>query len=127
MKVAIPLFDRRVSPRFDFAPMLLIAVIENGKVIDRKEYSLKNLHQIRRTAMLCELGIKVLICGGVSGFSKRLLVGNGIEVIPMVQGEVEEVIKLFLNGKLSSAIIPGITGNRYRYHHGGRCKGRRVR
>ena len=127
MKVAIPLFDSRVSPRFDFAPMLLIAVIENGKVIDRKEYSLKNLHQIRRTAMLCELGIKVLICGGVSGFSKRLLVGNGIEVIPMVQGEVEEVINLFLNGKLSSAIIPVITGNKYRYHHGGRCKRRRVR
>ena len=127
MKVAIPLFDSRVSPRFDFASKLLIAVVENKKVVERKEYPLANLHPIRRTALICEIGVNILICGGISSFSERLLIGNGIDVIPMVQGEVEEVINLFLNGKLSSAIIPVIPGNKYRYHHGRRCKGRRVR
>jgi predicted Fe-Mo cluster-binding NifX family protein len=126
LKVAIPMFDSRVSPRFDLASKLMIVIIENGKVVDRKEHYLINLHPIRRTTLLCELGIKVLICGGISNFSERLLIGNGIDVIPMVQGEVEEVINLFLNGKLSSAIIPIILGRGYRYHRGkrGRCKGR---
>ena len=126
LKVAIPMFDSRVSPRFDLASKLLIVIIENGKVVNRKELSLTNIHPIRRTTLLCELGIKVLICGGISSFSERLLIGNGIDVIPMVQGDVEEALKLFISGNLDSAIIPIISGRGYRYHRGRRrrCKGR---
>ncbi len=32
MKVAIPIFGPRVSPRFDFAPALLIFTLQDGKV-----------------------------------------------------------------------------------------------
>ena len=128
MKIAIPMFDSRVSPRFDFASKVLIATIEGGRVVDRKEYSLNNLNLIRRSALLKEQEVNVLICGGISNFSMRLLMGNGIEVIPMVPGEVEEILTLFISGNLNSAIIPMITGKRYG-HHGGRrrCQGRKVR
>lgn len=127
MKVAIPLFNSRVSPRFDFASRLLIAKIDNKKVIDRREYSLANLNPIRRSALLSELGVNVLLCGGISDFSVRLLIGNGIEVIPMVTGEVEGVLNLFINGNLHSVIIPIIPRMEYGYHRGrrGRCRGRR--
>ena len=128
VKIAIPMFDSRVSPRFDFASKVLIATIEGGRVVDRKEYSLNNLNPIRRSALLKEQEVNVLICGGISNFSMRLLMGNGIEVIPMVPGEVEEILTLFISGNLNSAIIPMITGKRYGHHGGrGRCQGRKVR
>ena len=129
MKVAIPIFNSRVSPRFDFAQKVLIAIIESGKVVGRQEYSLTTLNPIRRSALLGELGVNVLLCGGISDFSVRLLMSNGIEVIPMVSGELEEVLSLFISGNLHSAIIPIIPGRGYGYHRGrrGRCRGRKGR
>jgi predicted Fe-Mo cluster-binding NifX family protein len=32
MKIAIPLFNNRVSPRFEYAPTLLVATIKADKV-----------------------------------------------------------------------------------------------
>ena len=125
MKVAIPIFNSRVSPRFDFAQKVLIAMIESGKVVGRHEYSLTTLNPIRRSSLLIEQGVNVLICGGISEFSARLLMGNGIEVIPMVIGEVEEVLNLFIDGNLHSVIIPIIPRVGYGYHRGRR--GRRGR
>jgi len=127
VKVAIPMFNSRVSPRFDFASKILVATIDSGKVVDKKEYHLTNLNPIRRSALLSEVRINILICGGISDFSLRLLMGNGIEVIPMVSGEVEEVLNLFVNGDLNSAVIPVITGRRFGTHCGrrGRWRGRR--
>lgn len=116
MIVAIPLFTNRVSPRFDFASKVLIAAIEDRKVVERQEFSLINLHPLRRNSLLCDLGVNVLICGGISTFAQRLASGNGIEVIPMVQGDVEEVLKLFIRGDLSSAIIPISSGSGCRNH-----------
>jgi predicted Fe-Mo cluster-binding NifX family protein len=100
VKVAIPIFNNRISPRFDFASKILIATIDNGKVEDKKAYSLINLNPIRRSLLLNELGVNVLICGGISCFSKRLLMSKWIDVINMVQGEIEEVLTLFINGKV---------------------------
>lgn len=126
MKIAIPMFNSRVSPRFDFASKVLVATIDGGKVVEREKYSLINLNPIRRIALLSELGIKVMICGGISSFSQRLIMGNGINVIPMVQGEVEEVLNLFINGNLNASIIPVVQGKRYKTHRGrrGRCRGK---
>ena len=122
MKIAIPMFTTRVSPRFDFASKLLIAVIADGKVIERQEFSLINLNPIRRNSLLCELGVTVLICGGISTFAQRLAVGNGIDVIPMVQGEIEEVLNLFMRDSICSAIIPISSGKKQR-HYGKRKAG----
>ena len=38
MKIAIPLFEKRVSPRFDCAQGFLLALAENDKVMKREEF-----------------------------------------------------------------------------------------
>lgn len=126
VKIAIPLFNSRVSPRFEFASRVLIVTIDSGEVVERREFSFTNLNPIRRSVLISELGVHVLICGGISDFSVRLLLGNGVEVIPMVAGEVEYVLNLFINDKVHSAIIPRASGRGYTYHPGrrGRCRGK---
>ena len=128
MKVAIPMFDSRVSPRFDFAAKILIVTIESGKISERQEYALTNIHPIRRSSLLCELGVKVLICGGISSFYRRLIVNSRIRVIPMIQGEIEEVLSHFIDGSLISSKANDILGKRSRYQRTKRgCKGRRAK
>lgn len=127
MKVAIPTFNSRVSPRFDFAAKVLIATIENGKIVDREHFSLTNLNTIRRSSLLREQGVAVVICGGISTFSVRLLSENGIEVIPLVAGELEDVLEQFATGYL---VAPPLSfhqtekGGRYGSRKG-KCRGRR--
>ena len=128
MKIAIPMFNSRVSPRFDFAAKILIATIESGKISERQEYALTNIHQIRRSSLLCDLGVKVLICGGISSFCHRLIVDNGIRIIPMIQGEIEEVLNHFINGSLISSRAHTIPGKRNRCQSAKRrCKSRTAR
>ena len=121
MKVAIPMFNSRVSPSFDFASNVLVATVDSGKVLDKEKYSLINLNPIRRSALLRQHGVNVLICGGISDFTGRLLMGNGIEIIPMVSGEAEEVLNHFVRGNLdvkTTSISPVRETGKYRGRRG---------
>ena len=126
MKIAIPMFNSRVSPRFDFASKVMVATVDKGEVVEREIYSLNDLNPIRRSSLLSDLGVNVILCGGISSFSQRLINANAIEIIPMVQGEIEEVLDLFIKGNLTSAMIPGLQEKESKDHQGkrGKCKQR---
>jgi predicted Fe-Mo cluster-binding NifX family protein len=109
MKVAIPVFGHRVSPRFDFAPGLILFTLENGKIIGREELSLIPWSSWQRVERLKELQVQTLICGGIDGDSENMLLQQRIQVIPWVAGEAEEALDAFLKGTLQSGatIYPG--------------------
>jgi len=119
MKVAIPLFNNRVSPRFEFAPTLLLATVEDNKVLEKKEVNLRNYDIFQRSALLKELGVDTLICGIIKAFITRLLNWRNIQVISSISGDAEEVLQRFLQGNLGPSCIPFSPG---RGHH--RCHGR---
>jgi len=100
MKVAIPLYNDRVSPRFEYAPALLLANIERNRVVEKREFSLAEHDFFRRCALVKELGVDMLICGGINGFTIRLLDWRNVRVVSPIAGNVEEVLQRFLQGKL---------------------------
>lgn len=105
MKVAIPIFGPRVSPRFDFAPALLILTLENGKIVERAELPLSTWNIWQRVEKMKELQVHTLICGGIDGNSERMLKSQQIEVIPWVAGEAEKALHFFLKGKLQPGMV----------------------
>lgn len=121
MKVAIPIFGPRVSPRFDFAPGLLLFTLEKGKVVERGEICLNPLNASQRVERLRELGIQALICGGIDGYSAQVLEASQIQVIAWVAGEAEEAMECYLRGELTPGlnICPGFGRKRFRLR--GRC------
>lgn len=119
--MAIPTFGPRVSPRFDYAPGLLLINLENGKVVEKEKFSLQAWDRLQRLQKLQELGVQTLICGGIDGNSAQILSDYGIRVIAWVAGEADEAIQFFLDGKLR----PGVElGARWRR---GRRRGKRFR
>ena len=100
MRLAIPLFGPRVSPRFDCAPRLLVLSLKNGKVVSREEIPLNLLTAWQRVEKLKELGVQIVICGGIDEGSKCWLVDHKIQVVPLVTGEAGRVIKNFLAGRM---------------------------
>jgi len=127
MKVAIPQFESRVSPHFDFASKVLIATVEGEKVVNRELYSLIDLNVLRRSTFLQKQGVAVVICGGISNFSARLILRNGIRICAMVAGDAEQALEQFLNGSLHAANTPmlPVSGNVKHPGRRGQCRGRR--
>jgi len=127
MKVAIPVWQNRVSPVFDTAARLLLIEDEGG---DRLEAPLVEANPARRVGRLVELGVAVLICGAISRPLAMMVQASGIRLVPWVAGEVDEVLAAFSGGAFPSEafMMPGCRrgggrGRRGRRGRGGRGSG----
>lgn len=111
MKVAMPVFGTRVSPHFDYAPCINVFTLDNGrKVQERSEIVTTNWPPIKRVEHISGLGVGVVICGGISWFSERMLISRGIKVYSWVTGEAEHAINTFFRGELESRSMVGPKG-----------------
>ena len=110
MKIAIPLFDRRVSPRFDCAQDFLLASVENGVIMERRKLLASDWTCRQRVKKLSELGVKTLICGGIDRLSAGLLAFYGVKVYSWVTGIAEDALRAFLRGQLESCTMVGPGG-----------------
>ena len=115
VKIAIPLFDQRVSPRFDCARDFLIASATNGYIVERQELSVSGWNCRERVKKLSELGVDTLICGGIDKLSERMLIAHRVRSYTWVTGMAEDALNSFLRGELESYTMVG---------PGGRSRGR---
>mgnify|MGYP006288575669 CR=1 FL=1 len=71
---------------------------------------------------LCDARVGTLICGGITRNMEMLVRSQGIQVMPWVAGEAEEVLAAFLQGNLAARrfAMPGCCGRRRRRGGGGR-------
>ena len=118
MKVAIPLWQGRVSPVFDEASRILIVDISEGKEKSRQEESLLMRSPFERARALPRLGVNLLICGMISHAQQTALDSAGIKTIPHICGHMEDVIAAFLDGRIErgAMLMPGC-GRRKRSRH----------
>ncbi|HIE28501.1 TPA: hypothetical protein EYP66_14570 [Candidatus Poribacteria bacterium] len=100
MRIAIPLFGSRVSPRFGCEPEVLIVDVEGRKEINRRKFSTMGLGIPERLSLLSSLAVNTLICGGIDIFCLRSFSSKGFQIIPGVIGEADEALRYFLSGKL---------------------------
>jgi predicted Fe-Mo cluster-binding NifX family protein len=100
MKIAIPLFGKKVSPRFDLCPQLWVITVEGGRMVSQKKHSMADFDLSKRVRLLICAGINNVICGGIHDFCLAQLRNNGIEVLHNVMGEAEAALRLFLEGRL---------------------------
>jgi predicted Fe-Mo cluster-binding NifX family protein len=105
MKIAIPVFENRISPRFDCAPGFRLCEVEGDKITGMREFSCEDWDDNERVSQLKYFGIDTLICGGLPNYLLGILTNNGIKVIPWVAGDANEALSLFLRGQLNSGAV----------------------
>jgi len=120
MRIAIPQWQRRVSPVFDVAGSLLLVDFEDGRELRREEVRLARTDAVGRAAELSRLGPDILVCGAISALLEARLTAAGVQVIGFVCGAVEDILSGFLNGELASPAfqMPGCWGQRRRMRQG---------
>ena len=100
MKLALTVWENRISPVFDCAQRLLVVDIHGEMAASKHLEPFRYESPFSRATKLSDLGINVLICGAVSDSFANIIETYGIRIIPFVAGAVEEVLDAFLNGQI---------------------------
>ena len=119
MKIAIPLFGTRISPRLDCAKKILLIKIEekDRKVLSVEEKEFQTVEVGENIEFYLSNEIEVVICGAISIELQAFLVKHEIRVISWVTGEAQKALDLFIEGKLTSGtmLCPGMKLRKWRF------------
>ena len=115
MKVAITIWENRISPVFDAAENLLIAEIRDREIVARKIRPLPAGPYGRLIELLRDHQVEVLICGALCVGPAAFLEMHGIHVISFIAGDAGQVLARFAqDGDLSAFFMPGCRWRRRR-------------
>ncbi len=100
MRTAFAFWRQRIAPVFDTARHLYIVDEESGRVVRESRDFLAEDFPAQRVQRLLELKVGALVCGAISRPLFGLLAAAGIPVFPFVAGDLNEVVRAWLDGTL---------------------------
>jgi len=115
MKVAVPIWEGRVSPVLDVAQRIVLVEFGSEGECSREDRRLSQ--QVAKAEELAAWGVEVVLCSGVSMELVRKLNGLGLSVIPHLCGEVDEVLTAFRCNRLGDQSLT-MPGCHHRHDHG---------
>lgn len=115
MRIAISIWEDKISPVLDTASKLLIIDNKTQKESSRFEANLLEQDMSQRCSFIRKLDLDVLICGAVSRQLSGRLKASGIKIISGISGPAEDVLEAYLQGDLlhSGFFMPGSKNNHF--------------
>ena len=102
MRLAIPVWENKISPLLDTASRFLIVEVDKRKEVSRYITPVVKKDLYERCMKLKENGVDVLICGAVSRELSNMIATSGIVVFPEISGMVDEILTAYSKGTLLS-------------------------
>ncbi|WP_035292883.1 NifB/NifX family molybdenum-iron cluster-binding protein [Clostridium sp. KNHs214] len=116
MKIAVSSEEKYVSGHFGHCEGFTIYDVEEGKITNKNFTPNPGHRPGFLPVFLRDLGVNVIIAGGMGETAQELFKENNIEVVVGAQGICDEVIESYVKGELRS------TGSVCREHeHEGHC------
>lgn len=112
-RIAIPVFQSRISPVLDACKRLLVVDIDNGKEIQRSDVSLKKMSRRERTEAISRWNIDTIICAGVSELMCSYIASQDVRLVCGIAGELEKIIDAYIHNRLDQEcfLMPGKKGS----------------
>jgi predicted Fe-Mo cluster-binding NifX family protein len=110
VKAAFASWNDRIAPVFDVAQWIQLVETETGRIINQNRASVAGETPSQKASRLAELEVGILVCGAISRPMQTVIAAYGIEVIPFIAGDLQEVIQAWLCGKLAGSnqyLMPG--------------------
>ena len=103
MKIAVPTRDGRVDDHFGHCAYYTIFDVIEGKITGSSKLASPEGCGCKSgiAAVLKQMGVCVMLAGNMGQGAKNVLESNRIEVIRGCSGDVEELVKAYLAGKVS--------------------------
>ena len=124
MRIAVPIWNDKVSPVLDAATRLLIVDVEDKKETSRFEVHLNERDLLRRCFRIRDMEVDILICGAVSQPLLSMLTASDIDIITEIAGQTEDILTAYLKGGLFQPrfLMPGCKRNRYGANRAKPCR-----
>jgi predicted Fe-Mo cluster-binding NifX family protein len=115
MRIAISIWEDKISPLLDTASKLLIIENETQKESSRFQVHLLKQDISKKCRFIQSFNIDVLICGAVSRQFSEMLKAFGIEVISGISGPARDVLEAYQQGTPlhSKFFMPGSQTDRF--------------
>ena len=92
IKVAIPVFQNRVSPVFDSCKHMLVITLLNGIETDRENIFFGDMSLSDRCRIIHDLDVSLIICGGISQTFAKILQQKKMELINGIAGDAQAIL-----------------------------------
>lgn len=102
MKIAIASDKGNVSEHFGYCESFMVFETEGKEILKSEEVKNPGHKPGFLPNFLNDMGVNVIISGGMGGGAVTIFNDKDIEVIVGARGAVEEVIKSYLGGRLQS-------------------------
>ena len=100
MKIAVPLFNDRVSPHFGSSSKTLLIDVRDQKIEQEALWELGGKNPLEIARRLLDLGVEKLICGGIHSYCKEWLISKGVTVVDNQRGVAREIVEELVATKL---------------------------
>jgi predicted Fe-Mo cluster-binding NifX family protein len=105
MRIAIPVFGSKISPRFDCAGHMLMVEVTDGSVAGRWMEAIEPFRWRQQLNALKEKGVEVMLCGGIRRCDHFQLISIGVRVHAGLVGEVDDILAAFLRGEIAAGTM----------------------
>ena len=109
MKMALTVWENRISPVFDSAHRLCVVEVENNRIVRKDFESFDPGFPQHLVNKLTDMAVSVLICGAISRMPANMIEASGIKLIPFITGDVEKIIDAYVKKKsiIPTFLMPG--------------------
>ena len=121
MKIAVTYEAGMVFQHFGHTAAFKIYEVVDGKIIASQVVDTNGSGHGALAGFLAELGVNVLICGGIGGGARLALADAGIAVYGGVCGDADEAAEAFVSGVLN--FDPNARCSHHDDQHGGHSCG----
>lgn len=119
MKIAVTYENGEIFQHFGHTEAFKLYAVEDGKVIESKVVQTNGSGHGALSGMLADLGVEVLICGGIGGGAQMALAEAGIKLFGGVQGAADAAVEALLAGRLT--YNPDVKCNHHGHGEGHTC------
>lgn len=119
MKIAVTYDNGNIFQHFGHTETFKVYQVENGVIVSSEVVSSNGNGHGALAGVLNELGVDVLICGGIGAGAQNALAGVGIKLYGGVTGNADEAVNAFLNERLS--YNPNVKCNHHSHEEGHSC------
>ncbi|PIE16748.1 MAG: hypothetical protein CSA66_07160 [Proteobacteria bacterium] len=127
MRIAVPLLDEEIAPRFCSAKRVRLVDVEGGREVARSDLAWPRASIADRLMTLSQLGVTVLLCGGLNRRYRPLAERLGLRVEWRLVGPADAQVASFVAGRplvrLEVRACPG-QAHAHAHHHPGPPPGR---
>ena len=106
MKIAMPLHENRISPRFGNAREFLLVTTKDDRDTGRQTLTLDLETPVQIAECLAREGVDLVLSGGMNSEYQREFRLRNIAVIWGLIGEAEDVLDTYLNGQVFAGMGP---------------------